>query len=87
MAKLTLKPDLSESENAHLKEDYSQRLAEKLRELRLKKGMKQEELANAATVHLTYISHLESSKYHPSVYVMWKIAKALGVSMNELTDL
>jgi transcriptional regulator with XRE-family HTH domain len=87
MAKLTLKPNLSEAENVQLKEDYAQRLGNKIRELRLEMGMKQEELANAATVHLTYISHLESYKYHPSVYVMWKIAKALGVSMNELTDL
>ncbi len=87
MAKLTLKGNLSEAENNRLKDDYAGRLAEKLRELRTNKGMKQEELANAATVHLTYISHLEAAKYHPSVFVMWKIAKALGVSMNELTDL
>ena len=87
MAKLNLKSNLSEAENTQLKKNYSELLAEKLRELRTKKGMKQEELATEATVHLTYISHLEAAKYHPSVFVMWKIAKALGVSMNELTDL
>ena len=87
MAKLILRANLSESENGKLKDEFSGRLAEKLKELRLRKGMKQDELANAATVHLTYISHLEAAKYHPSVFVMWKIAKALGVSMNELTDL
>ncbi len=87
MAKLTLKPNLSEAENTQLKNNYAELLAERLKELRARKGMKQEELANAATVHLTYISHLEAAKYHPSVFVMWKIAKALGVSMNELTDL
>ena len=87
MAKLTLRANLSESENARLKEEYSEKLAEKLKELRVKRGMKQEELANAATVHLTYISHLEAAKYHPSVFVIWKIAKALNVSINELTDL
>jgi putative transcriptional regulator len=87
MAQLTLKANLSESENARLKDEYSKKLADKLKELRAKRGMKQEELANAATVHLTYVSHLEAAKYHPSVFVIWKIAKALGVSMNELTDL
>ena len=86
MANLTLKPDLSEKENSQLKEAFAQQLAEKLKTLRAKKGMKQQELANAATVHLTYISHLEAAKYHPSVFVLWKIAKALGVSMNELTN-
>ena len=87
MVKLTLKANLSELENVSLKDDFSKRLAERLRELRIKRGMKQEQLANMATVHLTYISHLEAGKYHPSAYVLWKVAKALGVSMNELTDL
>lgn len=87
MGKLTLKANLSESENRKLKEEFSTRLADKLKELRKRKGMKQEELANMATVHLTYISHLEAAKYHPSVFVTWKIAKALGVSINDLTDL
>ncbi|KKQ07217.1 MAG: hypothetical protein US19_C0053G0007, partial [Candidatus Daviesbacteria bacterium GW2011_GWB1_36_5] len=36
-------------------------------------------------LHLTYVGHLELGKYHPTVFVMWKISKALGVSMNELT--
>jgi putative transcriptional regulator len=86
MANLPLKPYLSEQENAQLKEAFSQQLAERLKELRTRKGMKQQELANAATVHLTYISHLEAAKYHPSVFVLWKISKALGVSLNELTN-
>ncbi|HSW88276.1 MAG TPA: helix-turn-helix transcriptional regulator [Candidatus Saccharimonadales bacterium] len=87
MGKLILKANLSETDNKKLKDEFSVRLADKLRDIRTKRGMKQEELANASTVHLTYISHLEAAKYHPSVFVMWKIAKALGVSMNELTDL
>ncbi len=43
-----------------------------------------QELAEKAGLHLTYVGHLELGKYHPTVFVMWKISKALGVSMNEL---
>jgi transcriptional regulator with XRE-family HTH domain len=49
--------------------------------------MTQQELAEKAGLHLTYVGHLELGKYHPTVFVMWKIAKALDVSMNELTNL
>jgi len=49
--------------------------------------MTQQELAEKAGLHLTYVGHLELGKYHPTVFVMWKIAKALGVSVNELTNL
>jgi transcriptional regulator with XRE-family HTH domain len=49
-------------------------------------GQSQQELAEKAGLHLTYVGHLELGKYHPTVFVMWKISKALGVSMNELCD-
>jgi len=49
--------------------------------------MTQQELAEKAGLHLIYVGHLELGKYHPTVFVMWKSSKALGVSMNELCDL
>ena len=73
------------SENEIL--EARKRLSIRIRELRKKKKWTQQELAEKAGLHLTYVGHLELGKYHPTVFVMWKIAKALGVSVNELTNL
>lgn len=84
--KLLLKEQINTTENRKLRREYTIRLSEKLKSLRKTKKMTQQELAEKAGLHLTYIGHLELGKYHPTVFVMWKIAKALGVSMNELTE-
>lgn len=77
---------VDKKQNLELRKEFSQRLANRLRELRKAKGIMQEDLAVQSGIDITYISHLEASKYHPTVYVMWKIAKALGVTLNDLTD-
>ena len=84
---LVLKSNLSSSENKKLRREFTKRLANKLKELRKYKKITQQELAEKASLHLTYIGHLELAKYHPTVFVMWKIARALEVSMNELTNI
>jgi transcriptional regulator with XRE-family HTH domain len=53
--------------------------------VRKEKGLTQQKLAEEADLHLTYVAHLEYGKYHPTVFVLWKIAKALGVTLNDLT--
>ena len=40
-------------------------------------------LADKAGLHLTYIGHLEAGKYHPSVFVLWKIASVLNTPLDE----
>ncbi|OGM22494.1 hypothetical protein A2865_02590 [Candidatus Woesebacteria bacterium RIFCSPHIGHO2_01_FULL_39_17] len=70
-----------------MREEFTSKLRERLKEVRKEKKMTQQELAEKAGLHLTYVGHLELGKYHPTVFVMWKIAKALGVSVNELTNL
>jgi len=45
-----------------------------------------QELSEKAGLHLTYIGHLELGKYHPTTFVVWKIVKALGISIDELVD-
>lgn len=85
--KLSFHTPLTERENKKLRREFTKRLSERLREVRKSKKLTQQELAEKAGLHLTYIGHLELGKYHPTVFVMWKIAKALEVSMNELTNL
>lgn len=83
---LSFQTPITEAENKKLRREYTKRLSEKLKEVRKSKKLTQQELAEKAGLHLTYVGHLELGKYHPTVYVMWKISKALGISMNELTS-
>jgi XRE family transcriptional regulator, regulator of sulfur utilization len=84
--KLNYQTPLNDSQNKKLRREFTQKLSSKLKEVRKQKNLTQQELAEKAGLHLTYIGHLELGKYHPTVFVMWKISKALGVSMNELTN-
>ncbi|OGM31464.1 transcriptional regulator, partial [Candidatus Woesebacteria bacterium RIFCSPHIGHO2_02_FULL_38_9] len=44
----------------------------------------QEELAFKAGLNPAYVSHLERGIYSPTLYVFWKLAKALGMSVSDL---
>ena len=54
--------------------------AEVLREMRQEKGLSQEELADRAGLHRTYISQVERGLKSPSLRSLEQIARALGVS-------
>jgi transcriptional regulator with XRE-family HTH domain len=51
--------------------------------LRLEKGYSQEELAELADIHVNYISFLERNKRKPTLEVIYKISKALDLSLSE----
>lgn len=59
-------------------------LASKVRQLREIKGWSQEDLSHKAGIHPTYLSGLECGRRNPTVKVLEKIAKALGVSVKDL---
>ena len=63
----------------------TQRLGENLRQIRKEKGMTQLELGKKLKLDVGYISYLENGKKNPTVMTIEKIAKALGVSVSELT--
>jgi len=56
----------------------------KVRELRILKGLSQEQLAHDANVHRTYIGMVERAEKNVTLVSIDKIAKALGVSIIEL---
>ncbi len=56
----------------------------KLRKTRLKKMLSQGDVARILGVHRSYISGLERGRRNPSLLTVHKVAKALGVSTNEL---
>ena len=57
---------------------------ERVRELRLARGLSQEELAFRADIHRTYLSDIERGKRNPALRNIAAIADALGVSLSEL---
>jgi transcriptional regulator with XRE-family HTH domain len=66
--------------------DVRQRLARNLRKLRQAKGVSQEAFADEAGLHRTYISDLERGSRNPTITVVEKIARALGVPLGQLLD-
>jgi len=54
--------------------------------LRKAKGLSQEAFGFEAEIHRTYISDIERGERNPSLEVIKKIAKHLGVTMGELVD-
>jgi len=56
----------------------------KIKELRGKKGMTQEELASSVGVRRETIVFLEAGKYNPSLKLAHDVAKKLGVGIDKL---
>jgi transcriptional regulator with XRE-family HTH domain len=48
-----------------------------LRQLREKKGLSQEELADQCHIHRTYVSQLERGLKSPTLRLMWQICESL----------
>jgi len=66
--------------------DIRQRLASNLRRLRHAGGWSQEEFADRACIHRTYVSDLERGARNPTITVIERLAKALDVKPGELLD-
>lgn len=62
-------------------------VAQTLRDLRQKKGVSQEKLADAIDSHQVYISEIENGKKIPSLLVLYKTARYFDLSLSELTAL
>jgi transcriptional regulator with XRE-family HTH domain len=60
------------------------RFAQRLRELRVGRGMTQADLAGRAKVTTTYISKLESAGAAPGIDLVAKLAASLGVGLADL---
>lgn len=59
----------------------------RIKELRAKHGMRQEELAALVGVRRETIGNLENGRYNPSLVLAWKIAKVFKVSIEEVFEI
>ncbi|AIN71007.1 XRE family transcriptional regulator [Flavobacterium psychrophilum FPG101] len=60
------------------------KFGERVREVRIEKGLSQEQLAHIADVHRTYIGMIERAEKNITLINIEKIANALEISINEL---
>ena len=60
------------------------RLGERVKEIRIQKGLTQTELANRIGKDHPSINKLENGKVNPSYYFLYEVATGLGISVNEL---
>ncbi len=59
---------------------------QRLKELRLERGLSQEELAHLAGLDRTYVSQAEQGRRNTTLITMQKIAAALGITIVELVS-
>lgn len=68
------------------KDTELQKLAERIKSVRLEKKLSQEELAHKCSFDRTYISLLERAKRNPSYFNLIRLCKGLEVSISELLE-
>lgn len=66
--------------------DVRERVGLNLLKLRRERGLSQEELADRANIHQTYLSGVERGKRNPTVTVLQRIAEALGADIEDLVS-
>ena len=70
-----------------MKREVLIRFGNKVREQRLLLGLSQEELAGRAGVHRTYVGMIERAEKNITLTNVEKIAKALKLSIDEMTKM
>lgn len=66
------------------KSEFTKRLGANLKSIREDLKISQEELADRSGIYRTYINHIETARYSPGSYIVYKIAKALGISPTDI---
>jgi transcriptional regulator with XRE-family HTH domain len=66
--------------------DIRTRLGQNVRRLREEKGWSQEDYAERAGIHRTYVSDIERGRRNPTITVLEKLAKPLEIAPGRLLD-
>ena len=74
----------------NLKNPVGKRIFQKfgtiLKEKRKEKELTREELADRAGIHRTYVAGIEGGHRNPSLKNIYRLAKALGIKINEFFE-
>jgi transcriptional regulator with XRE-family HTH domain len=63
-----------------------ERMASRLKAIRERRGLTQEQLAEKSGVSRTYLARLETGRQDPTLSTLEKLAKALGVKVRRLLE-
>ena len=66
--------------------DIRARLGRNIRRLREEQGWSQEDYADRAGIHRTYVSEIERGKRNPTITVVERLASPLNVAPGKLLD-
>ena len=66
--------------------DITTRLGKNIRRLREEQGWSQEDYADRAGIHRTYVSDIERGRRNPTITVVEKLAKPFGIKAGALLD-
>ena len=68
------------------KDELKTRIGQRIIELRTEKGWSQSDLARACGKDRQAIEKLENGKVNPTLYSLYEVAKALGVSLKDVVE-
>lgn len=62
-------------------------IGERIKKLRLERGMTQQALAYECDIEKPNLSRIENGNTNPTIKSLWKISCALGVKLGDLLDI
>ncbi|UII29892.1 helix-turn-helix domain-containing protein [Fulvivirga ulvae] len=68
------------------KDELKKKIGQRIIELRTQKGWSQSDLARACNKDRQAVEKLENGKVNPTLYTLYEISKALGVSLERLVE-
>lgn len=68
----------------NMKQEESIKLGKNLKRIRAKKGISQGDIARSLGVSRGYVSNIENGKTNPTLATIVRLAKAVGVSSDQL---
>lgn len=66
------------------KQKYLESFGEKIKVARKKANISQEDLADSAGIHRTYMGRIERGESNPPIYTVYKICNALKIKQLEI---
>lgn len=74
-------------ETDKLQEEFLKMLGNRIREIRIQKGLSQSEVANRCGKERQSYQRVETGNINPTIWYLEHLAQALGVSLSELVNI